>query len=315
VDDRFQTAAIQNTRPRIDVDGNVIDCHDGCLRRFGGRFYWFGTRYGHTDGFTPANVYTCYSSSDLMSWHQHGSLLINPPPGVFYRPYVAFNPNTAKYVLWFNWYPKLWEGHLGVALADQPEGPYDIVNPNVRLAGATPGDHNLFVDDDGTGYVIYTNIAGDGIDRHAMTVEKLSPDFTASTLERSETLDRKGEAPAMFKRGGLCYVLFGNTCCFCPHGADVRVFAAEKPLGPYRQLGEINRDDAGTIIVPAQQTDVFQLQTPDGPVHLWLADLWGSRIDGIKGHDLQYWSSPLRFESDGSIRRLVFDKEHSLRLF
>lgn len=108
----------------------------------------------------------------------------------------------------------------------------------------------------------------------------------------------------MFKREGLYYVLFGQTCCFGPEGSDARVFVSERPLGPYRKIGDINRDDAGAIIIPGQQTDVAVIPTRHGDAHLWMADLWGSRPDGIKGHDLQFWSEPLRFNDDGSIRRL-----------
>jgi Glycosyl hydrolases family 43 len=300
---------IQNTRPRTDIRGDVIDCHDGCIRYFNGRFYWYGTRYGTSDGFTPSNVYASYSSPDLQQWTPHGPLLRDPPAGVYYRPYVVFNPRTRKYVLWFNWYPKLWEGQFGSAVSDSPEGPFEIVNPHVTLRGDTPGDHNLFVDEDGTGYVVYTNILGDSAqgvweNRHAMSVERLTDDFTASTLVGSETLDRRVEAPAMFKHNGLYYILFGETCCFCITGADARVFVADQPLGPYRKVGDINRDAADRIIIPGQQTDVAAVPTQSGIAYLWMADLWGSRPDGVKGHDLQYWSEPLRFNSDGSIAPL-----------
>lgn len=298
------TTTLQNHSPRIDRAGGVIDCHDGCLRYFDGRFHLYGTRYGQTDGFTFANRYVCYSSDDLTHWTDHGELISSAPPGVYYRPYVVFNPRTRKYVLWYNWYHALWEGQFGCAVSDVPQGPFAIVNPRVPLRGKRPGDHNLFVDDDGTGYIVYTDIDGMGIDRHAMSVERLTPDFTASTREGSEVLDRRVEAPAMFKRAGLYYVVFGQTCCFCPEGADARVFVSSAPLGPYRFVGDINRDEFGQIIVPGQQTDICTLPTSSGSVHLWMADLWGSRRDGIKGHDIQFWSEPLQFRPDGSIKPL-----------
>ena len=295
---------IQNTTPRRDVNGDIIDCHDGCLRFFAGRFYLYGTRYGATDGFTPANEYVCYSSADLTAWTPHGPLLPRRDAGVYYRPYVVFNPTTNQYVLWFNWYPKLWDGQFGVAVADEPHGPFRIVTPAVKLRGEKPGDHNLFVDENGSGYVIYTDIAGLGHDRHAMSVERLTDDFCRSTLESSGPLDRRVEAPAMFRRGDLYYAIFGRTCCFGPEGADARVFVADQPLGPWRFAGQINGDANGAVTVPGQQTDVAIVPTVDGPAHLWLADLWGSRSDGVKGHDIQYWSPPLTFREDGTIAPL-----------
>lgn len=309
-----RTVAIQNRTPRVDVNGEIIDCHDGCLRHFEGRFYLYGTRYGRTDGFTTENQYVCYSSEDLVSWKPHGKLFRDAPEGVYYRPYVVWNPVTRLYVLWFNWYPKLWEGQLASAVSERPEGPFRPVDPDVKLRGSKPGDHNLFVDDDGRGYVIYTDIAGHGQGRHAISIERLTDDFTRSTLESSDVLDRCVEAPAMFKRAGRYYAVFGHTCCFGPEGADARVFLAERPLGPYRKIGDLNRDEQGKIVVPGQQTDIACIPGSDGPQFLWIADLWGSRPDGIKGHDLQYWSPPLEFEADGSIRPMTRSDAFELML-
>jgi hypothetical protein len=55
---------------------------------------------------------------------------------------------------------------------------------------------------------------------------------------------------------------------------------------------------------PAQPTFVAEVPTVDGPAYLWMGDLWASRPDGIKGHDLQYWSPPLVFDAAGTIAAL-----------
>ncbi len=297
---------IQNTTPRVGTDGNVIDCHDGCLRYFAGRYYWYGTAYGDTDGFVKTNRYVVYSSPDLQAWTNHGDLLTAPLDGVCYRPYVSFNPKTNTYVLWFNWYPVLWEGQFGVATSDTPAGPYTVVNPDAKVTQPQPGDHFPFVDDDGTGYLIYTSIPDQGDGDHGMSVERLNGDMTASTGENCGIFDTRVEAPSMFKRDGKYYAVFGNTCCFCPEGAGAKVFRADSPMGPWTLLTDMNRDNDGNVIVPAQQTDIIELPTPGKQaetVWLWLGDLWGSRPDGIKGHDLQHWE-PVTFADDGTPQRL-----------
>jgi hypothetical protein len=299
-----QRVTIRNDAVRTDLQGNPIDCHDGCLRYFNGRFYHYGTRYGNTDGFGFTNRYVVYSSPELVNWTNHGELLDGTQaPGVYYRPYVVFNPSTKKYVLWFNWYPELWKGRFATAESDSQQGPFKVVHDKVDLCRATPGDHNVFVDEDATAYLIYTDITGD-TDRHAMSVERLSDDYLTSRKEGSATLDNLVEAPAMFKRNGMYYAVFGKTCCFCPEGSDARVFIADKPLGPWRLLCEINCDDEQRIIIPGQQTDIATIPTANGNTLLWMCDLWGSRADAIKGHDLQFGSEPLRFNSDGTIQPL-----------
>lgn len=295
----FRSVTIQNTVPRRDTQGNVIDAHDGCLRFFAGRYYLYGTAYGKTAGYTINSRYRVYSSSDLEHWTFEGELLKSPPDGVYYRPYVAYNALTRKYVLWYNWYRKLWDGQVGVATSDTPVGPFTIANDDVQLSQAKdrPGDGSLFVDEDNTAYFIYTAIAQD----HSIRVERLTPDYLSSTGEVSPVLAKGCEAPSIFRRGASYYAVFDTTCCFCTEGSGARVFVATHPLGPYTQIGNINRDANGKPTIPAQQTFIATVQTPDGPVYLWMGDEWNSRPDGIKGHDLQYWGPPLKFAADGSI--------------
>jgi len=218
---------------------------------------------------------------------------------VYYRPYVIYNKATHKYVLWYNWYKKLWDGQTGVATSDNPIGPFTIANTNVELSQAKdhPGDGSLFLDEDGTAYFIYTVIG----QNHSIRVERLAPDFLSSTGESSPVLGQHCEAPSLFRRGPNYYALFDSTCCFCANGSGARVLVASNPFGPYRELNNINRDGSRKPIVAAQQTFIATIPTASGPQYIWMGDRWLSRTDGIKGHDLQYWSPPLRFALDGSI--------------
>lgn len=305
-----RTAIISNTVAGTDTDGNIIDAHDGCLELFQGTFYLYGTRYGKTDGFTKANRYVCYSSTNLTQWRFIGEVLRDPPEGVYYRPYVKFNPHTKKYVLWYNWYATLWNGQYGVAVSESPAGPFVIQNPDVKVKYEKPGDHGLFVDDDGSAYLIYTSIK----EGHAISIEKLSKDYLSSTLENGGIIAKGCEACAMFKRNGLYYALFDGTCCFGPAGSGARVYTATTPLGPYTLRGNINRGANNKVIIPAQQTHIATIPQPEGIQYIWMGDLWGSRKDGIKGHDLQYWSGPLQFDENGMIKTLVREDSVTLKL-
>jgi hypothetical protein len=305
----YRTVVIHNDTPRVDTAGRIVDAHDGDLQFFDGRYYLYGTAYGRTAGFSINNRFRVYSSPDLEHWTYDGELLKAPPDGVYYRPYVVYNATTRKYVLWYNWYPKLWDGQVGVATSDTPTGPFTIVNTKVHLSQAAdqPGDGSLFVDRDNTAYFIYT-VIGQG---HAVRVEKLSGDFLSSTGEASPILAKGCEAPALFRQNDAYYALFDSTCCFCAQGSGARVYKAASPLGPYTQLGNINRDAGSVPVIHAQQTYVATIPTVDGPALLWMADRWGSRPDRIKGHDFQYWS-PLRVSDDGMIAPLVETPQWSL---
>ncbi len=166
-------AHVNNAIPRRDTKGNILDAHDGCLQKFGGRYYLYGTAYGKTDGWAKTNRYRCYSSPDLTTWKLEGELLRNPLPAIYFRPYVVYNARTRKYVLWYNWCPAFFNCQYGAAESDVPQGPFTVRNSNVKVSRANPGDLGLFVDADGRGYVIYTSIA----QHFAVSIERLSDDY------------------------------------------------------------------------------------------------------------------------------------------
>jgi Glycosyl hydrolases family 43 len=66
-------------------------------------------------------------------------------------------------------------------------------------------------------------------------------------------------------------------------------------------------------IIPAQQTYIAEIPTKNGKAFIWMGDLWGSRPDGIKGHDFQYWSSPLQFDTEGGILPMKWEDEWSIK--
>ncbi|HXB59250.1 MAG TPA: family 43 glycosylhydrolase [Candidatus Acidoferrales bacterium] len=333
---KSQTAMISNIDPRRDVTGQIIDAHRGCLQFFNGTYYLYGTAFGtNRDGAAKGLSFVVYSSPDLQKWTYEGKLLKDAPEGIYARAYVVFNPTTQKYVLWYSWFPKLWDGQAGVAVSDSPTGPFEIVNQKAHLVGKRPGDGSLFVDDDGTAYYIYTDIDKG----YALRVEQLTPDFLDSTGKSSNIMAEGTEAPILFRRKDMYYALCGPLCPDCPEGSEVQVFTSYSPLGPFstKLSLNINHRDVSTATdasasngtftnrpgnafpteptpgnwhtidpatsnpnVPVQETWVMKLPAGDNSAYIWIADRWGSAPDGIKGHDLQYWS-PLRFGDDGQI--------------
>lgn len=102
----------------------------------------------------------------------------------------------------------------------------------------------------GTGYIVYSM-------NYVMHIEQLTSDYIYSSGVRGKDFSEYFiEAPAMFKRDGLYYVLFGysllfssfftsflflillyrHCCCFCEQGSGIMVHTASSPLGPYSYL-------------------------------------------------------------------------------
>lgn len=326
------TIKVDNEHPRRDVDGHIIDAHGGCIQIFNGRFYLYGTAYGtNLDSLDTRDYFVAYSSPDLQQWKLEGRLIPDQPQGIYTRPYVIYNSTTHKYVLWYNWFAKLWVGQAGVATSDSPTGPFTVVTPAAHVRGNCPGDGSLFKDDDGTAYYVYTSMN----ENYSVRVERLTPDYLDTAGEAGDVFVRGTEAPILFHRGATYYVLTGSLCPDCPEGNEVFVLTATNPLAHFipRLDWNINRrPEAGTVPlragqasvvvekkdrvpnIPAQQTWVLKIPTAGEPVFLWLGDRWGSTPDGQKGHDFQFWSPPLEFDATGRLMPLTNAPQWSLTL-
>lgn len=184
-----------------------------------------------------------------------------------------------------------------MASSDAPLGPFNVEVTRVSLKYPPAADFSLFVDDDGTGFVLYTSHATN----IRVVVEKLNPLFTAGTGDTSQQLGpEEVESPVMFKYNATYFVLTGHLCCYCLSGSNAWVYTAQSPLGPFRLEGNvINEETSG---IHAQLNYVFCF----GTQCIVTMNRWASSPDGEMRHDFQYWS-PVVFESNGQqLQNLTF---------
>jgi len=325
---------ISNVDPRKDVTGSIMDIHDGnTLLLSDGLYYYYGASYGSCQepqgdsGCADAGMGNCgfrldhnvslWTSPDLATWTPAPNgpvfqMAHFPVPGILFCPKVIFNEATNLFVLWFNWIgdPAFKESYYAVATAPSPFGPFELVHTNVTMGEDNTGDFNLFLDDNGAGYIIYTSHITYPAPNHLMSVEQLSWDFLSTTgLNHSSGFfgDSFVEAPAMFKRDGTYYAVFGSCCCYCKQGSPVYAYSAPSALGPYTKL-----PTPITGAIPGQQTNIAPFVTADGVEYMWQGDRWQSSPDGEKGHDFSYWG-PLTW-SNTSIQALDFLNSFTLNM-
>jgi Glycosyl hydrolases family 43 len=254
----------QGATIRFDVDGDALDAHDGEIRRFGDRYFLYGTSYGcgyewQRPG-APFCGFRSYSSPDLEHWTDEGPLFAAAGPlwqgrcngstyGC-YRPHVAYNERTRRYVLWINTYDVAQGYH--VFESESPTGPFverDI--PRLAVNGGIPpgvnnGDHDLFVDDDGTAYLVYTDWRRGG----DIVVEQLDERWLSGTGRHVRLGITATEAPSMFERRGRYYITLSDpNCGYCTTGTSY--FSADAPLGPWRGRVEPDswRIESGELLV------------------------------------------------------------------
>jgi len=324
-------ALIDNTKARRDVEGNLMDVHDGNVIRWNNTFYWYGMGYrdceletgvipprncpgiyrefGAHCGFRTDHAVNLYVSPDLENWTFAGDIfpIESRPNGIYFRPKVIFNEQKQEYVLWINFLPpdttplaSYPRAVLMVASSSSPIGPFNIVTNQANIEISGGGDFNLMIDpndEEESAYIAYDAWGNN----HAVVIEKLTPDYYDSLGSSATTgtiSPTSNEAPILFERKGWYYLLYGHTCCFCEQGSGAEVWASEHPLGPWINLNlDINPRHLGVRTIKAQCNYVITIENDTGENdYLYTGDLWSSSPDNLKSHDLQYWSPPLEFD-------------------
>ncbi len=181
---------------------------DPDLAKFGDRYYLYPT----TDGFegwsgTPFHV---FSSEDRKVWRDDGVILdlaTDDVPwaiGSAWAPAIATRNN--KYYYYFCGKQAHGESAIGVAVADQPEGPFQALpEPLITLEQThrlglsmwQAIDPSIYIEEDGTPYLLFGNGFG--------AIVQLTDDMTGileETMVNLEGLHDFREAVTVLKRDG-----------------------------------------------------------------------------------------------------------------
>jgi len=295
---------------RFDNLGNAIDAHDGEIALFNGTYYLYGTSYDcgfeWNNKTAPFCGFKSYSSKDMITWKDEGFLFDannalwqsrcdGKTYGCF-RPHVIFNKKTKVYVLWINVYDnvsgyRVFTGKSPVGPFTEVKEPKIAVNSNMPAAGLNNGDHDLFIDDDGTGYLAFTDWRTTG----TIVVEQLTDDYLSGTGKVAKSITPgKTEAPALFKRKGIYYITYSDPNCGYCSGTGTSYRTAKSPLGPWSEGRKISDNSCG-----GQPSFVSTMKINSETIYLYGSDLWNNAAKNEAQANF-YWA-PLTFAEDGSI--------------
>jgi len=316
----FNAQGLQLTR--FDSVAAAIDAHDGEIAYFDGTFYLYGTSYdcGYEWGnpAAPFCGFKVYTSKDLVNWTDRGFLFdartavwqsrCNGGTYGCYRPHVVYNQKNKSYVLWINVY----DNRVGyrVFTNANPVGPFTetaepilAVNSNAPVAGLNNGDHDVFVDDDGSAYLAYTDWRSGG----AIMIEKLNADYTSGAGQCVKVTSGNTEAPALMKRKGRYYLLYSDPNCGYCAGTGTSYRTAPSALGPWSEAIKISDDSCG-----GQPSFVSTIKLNSEVIFLYGSDLWNH---GAKNEALAnfYWA-PLTFAPDGAISPIARQNRVSVQI-
>jgi len=254
------------------------------------------------------------------------------------RPKVIYNETTKKYVMWMHIegstnddgtlnqsYAK---AEAGVAVSDSPTGPF-VYQAGYRMDQAPPDqkdyhpenkgyarDMNLFKDDDGTAYLIYSSE-----ENLTMYISKLTPDYTDITgWHKDGNVDENGkairdtsykavygvdytrvfpggqrEAPAMFKYDGKYYMLTSGATGWSPN--ENKYTIADHIMGPWSPL--VNPFER-TLPTDPDPMKAFNTQTtyviPVDPANgkfIYVGDMWNG--GNFANNGAKYVFLPIEF--------------------
>lgn len=187
------------------------------------------------------------SSTDAASWTDHGAKAnigtfkwagadawaseVEPRNGKYYW-YTSVNGNGAGWM------------DIGVAVGDSPLGPFTDAKGGPLVSDSTPNssglniDPTVFTDDDGQAYLYWGGYWG-------VRAAKLKPNMIEldGPVVTPAGLTDYWEAPWMFKRNGLYYMIYAandtNGCVTSSSYACQRYATATSPLGPWTHRGVV----------------------------------------------------------------------------
>jgi hypothetical protein len=283
-----QPTTIRSGQLWPDVGGNHINAHCGHIIQFGKLYYWYGeNRIGDR-----AQI-TCYSSPDLKTWVFRNTVLKNlgGEKGFTERPKVIYNEKTKKFVMWMHKEGggrDYSEARAAVAVCDQPDGDFNYLGsfrPNNNMSR----DDYLFKDDDGKAYFISASNGNADEKLYQLTDDYLKIDHEVATLFKGQYR----EAPVIFKRNGLYYLLTS----FCTGAKpNPQYYATAKSItGPWSANKLITAPRTWNTYY-SQGACAFVVQGTKATTYIYNLDRWVKPMRHV-------WL-PLQFDKTGAIKPL-----------
>ncbi|WP_298461411.1 S-layer homology domain-containing protein [uncultured Cellulomonas sp.] len=246
-------------------------------------------------------------------------------PSILERPKVIYNETTDQWVMWVHsdgpdsptstsTYAR---AEAGVAVADSPTGPFRWID-SYRLnnvpsdsvtwcgtgaafdpAGGMARDMNLFVDDDGTAYIIYSSE-----ENRTMYISKLDADYTYLSAAPQDAVQGRDfvrtlpcnqrEAPAMFKSQGTYYLITSGATGWDPNPAQYAT--ATEVLGQWTDRGNPITGEGAANTFRSQSTSVIPVDPATGRF-IFMGDRWTP--DDLAA--APYVWLPIRFGEGGTV--------------
>jgi hypothetical protein len=281
---------VTNGSQFTDTTGALVHAHGGGMLKVGAYYYWFGENRNADDTFRAVSA---YRSTDLKTWEFRGDVLTQSSAAELgrakiERPKVIYNSSTGQYVMWMHKEngDDYAEARAAVATSSTVDGAYGYRGSFRPLGVHMSRDITLFKDDDGTAYM--ASAARENAD---MNVYRLTADYTGvSALVQTLWPGSYREAPAMFKRNGVYFLLTSGATSWQPN--QQKYATATSVTGTWSGLANVG-DSTG---YGSQTAYVLPVQGTQATSYLYLGDRWAGAWNRPVNESRYVWL-PLGFPS------------------
>ncbi|MDY0913029.1 family 43 glycosylhydrolase [Rathayibacter festucae] len=265
---------------------------DPALVSLDGRFYLYPTTDG-TDGWS-ATAFEAFSSDDLVVWRAEGEIF-SVARGTDWAEGHAWAPAVVgrggRYYLYFTA-----DDSIGVAVSASPTGPFVDSGRPLVARGAYAGvaiDPSVFVDDDGTAYLLWGNSVA-----HLVVLNDDMVSFDPAT-ETAWTPTGFREAPSLHRAGDVYVLSWSENDT---READYRVRYATSPSarGPWTDRGVLLQKDAGRGVLATGHHSVLRVSADE-----WVIAYHRFAIPGGNGYRREIALDTFRHSPDGTIPEIV----------
>ncbi|WP_060893330.1 RICIN domain-containing protein [Streptomyces europaeiscabiei] len=279
---------VTNGTQFTDSGGNALHAHGGGVIKVGSYYYWFGENRNSDNTFRYVSA---YRSTDLKNWEFRNNVLTQATApelatANIERPKVMYNASTGKFVMWMHKEngTDYSEARAAVAVSDTVDGNYTWQGSFRPLGTHMSRDITVFVDTDGTGYMI--SAARENYD---LQIYRLTADYTGvAALVADPWHGGHREAPALFKRGGVYFMLTSGATGWNPN--QQQYATATSITGPWTAMANVG--DSTTF--GSQTAYVLPVQGTSTTSYLYMGDRWGNSFNGTV-NDSRYVWLPLAF--------------------
>ncbi|MCF4141013.1 RICIN domain-containing protein [Streptomyces sp. Tue 6430] len=277
-----------------DTSGNPVHAHGGGVLKVGAYYYWFGENRNADNTFRYVDA---YRSTDLKNWEFRNHVLTEASDpelatANIERPKVVYNASTGMFVMWMHKEngADYSEARAAVAVSDTVDGDYTWRGSFRPLGQHMSRDLTVFVDTDGTGYMV--SAARENYDLH---IYRLTADHTGvASLVADPWHGGHREAPALFKRGNVYFMLTSGATGWSPN--QQQYATATSPAGPWSAMTNVGDSTA----FGSQTAYVLPVQGGSGTSYLYLGDRWGNSFGGTVNDSRSVWL-PVTFPTPTSM--------------